>query len=250
MSTRFASPAETGGPAADRAAPGLRRVLVWDAPQRVVHWLVAASFAGAWLTAESEHLRRLHATLGWTLAGLVLFRLLWGFIGTRHARFGDFVRGPGAVLRYLRALLRGTPEHHVGHNPAGAWAIVAMLGLALAAVATGWALYEGVGGDVLEEAHEALTGALLAVVAVHVAGVLLASLMHGENLVSAMFTGRKLGRPEDAVASAWRSVAALVLAAAAGFWAWQWSHPPLPADVGAPAHARAAADPHHDDEDD
>ena len=79
------------------AGPGspARRVLVWDAPVRVFHWLMVASFAGAWLSAESERWRLLHVTLGYTLAGLVVFRVLWGLVGTRHARFASFVRGHG-----------------------------------------------------------------------------------------------------------------------------------------------------------
>ena len=260
MSTLSASPAEgTAAPVADRSTHGLARVLVWDAPQRVVHWLMAASFAGAWLTAESEHWRLLHVTLGWTLAGLVLFRIVWGLVGTRHARFGDFVRGPGAVKRYLGALVRGEPEHHVGHNPAGALAIVAMLGLGLAIVATGWASYDSVGGEWLEETHEVLASLMLAVVGVHVAGVMLASWLHRENLVAAMWHGHKLGHPEDAIRTAWRSVAALVVVAAAGFWAWQWSTAPVAGASGPEAHgpagnelggARAVRGDDHDDDDD
>lgn len=253
MSTLSASPAEgTAAPATDRSTRGLARVLVWDAPQRVVHWLMAASFAGAWLTAESERWRLLHVTLGWTLAGLVLFRIVWGLVGTRHASFTDFVRGPRAVLRYLGALVRGEPEHHVGHNPAGALAIVAMLGLGLAIVATGWATYDSLGGEWLEEAHELLASLMLAVVGVHVAGVVLASWMHHENLVAAMWHGRKLGRPEDAIRSAWRSVAALVVVAAAGFWAWQWSTAPVAGGPGSPARVQAdgeAGGAHEDDDD-
>ena len=100
-------------------AVGTTSILVWDLPVRMFHWLTVLSFAGAWLTAESERWRLLHVTLGYTLAGLLVFRVLWGLIGTRHARFTDFVRGPGAVRRYLAALLRGQPEQAVGHNPAG-----------------------------------------------------------------------------------------------------------------------------------
>jgi len=103
------------------------KILVWDAPVRVFHWLMVLSFAGAYLTAESERWRLVHVSLGYTMGGLVAFRILWGLLGTRHARFASFVRGPAAVMRYGRALLNGTPEHHVGHNPAGAVAIVLLL---------------------------------------------------------------------------------------------------------------------------
>src|SRR5512139_2829983 len=109
------------------ALPTAKGILVWDLPTRVFHWLLALSFAGAYVTAESERWRLVHVTLGYTLGGLLVFRLLWGLMGTRHARFASFVRGPAAVLRYLRSLVSGHPEYYTGHNPAGALAIVALL---------------------------------------------------------------------------------------------------------------------------
>ena len=171
------------------------KILVWDAPVRVFHWLLVLSFAGAYLTAESERWRLVHVSLGYTMGGLVAFRILWGLLGTRYARFANFVRGPAAVMRYGRALLRGQPEHHVGHNPAGAVAIVLLLLLSMALVASGWAIYNEVGGDWLEELHEVAANVMLAVVGVHVAGVVLASWLHRENLVRAMVTGKKEGPP-------------------------------------------------------
>ena len=200
-----------------------RRVLVWDAPVRVFHWLMVLSFFGAYLTAESERWRLAHVTLGYTMAGLVAFRLVWGLVGTRHARFASFVRGPAAAVRYLRTLLRGKPEPGAGHNPAGALAIVALLAMTLAVTATGWATYHEVGGGWLEELHEGSANAMLAIVGVHLAGVLLGSWLHRENLIAAMVSGRKRARPEDALRSAWRSVAALMLAAVLAFWWLQWS---------------------------
>ena len=250
--TQANTPAPTGA-----AAPP--RVLVWDLPVRVFHWLLALSFAGAWLTAESERWRLLHVTLGYTLGGLIVFRVLWGLVGSRHARFSDFVRGPRAVVRYLGALLRGQPEHHVGHNPAGALAIVAMLGLGALIVGSGWALYNDIGGDVFEELHEAAANVMLAVVAVHIVGVALASRLHHENLVGAMFSGRKAALPEDGIRSAWRSVAALMLVAVLGFWAWQWQGAPsggaaAQADGGEAVTAQAGrqhrGDRGHDSDDD
>lgn len=224
-----------------------RRILVWDLPVRVFHWLMAASFAGAWITAESERWRLLHVTLGYTLAGLVAFRVVWGLVGTRHARFASFVRGPGAVLRYLRSLITGDVEHHTGHNPAGAWAIVLLLAMPVGIVATGWAIYNDIGGGWLEEAHEILASTMLAVVGVHIAAVLVSSFLHGENLVGAMITGRKIGHPRDGVHRAWRSVAVMMLIAVASFWWVQWQSAPSPVagDGRSAAHAGA-----HDDDDD
>ena len=181
----------TGSPDASSGQDGTGHVKVWDPAVRVFHWTLVASFGVLWLTAESERFRDLHVMAGWTMAGLVAFRILWGLVGTRHARFASFVKGPAAVVRYLRSLASARPEHHVGHNPAGALAIVAILLLSVATIAAGWATLEGLGGEWVEEAHEFLANAMLAVVGVHLAGVLLSSWLHGENLVKAMLTGRK-----------------------------------------------------------
>ena len=208
-------------------------VLVWDLPVRVFHWLLAASFLGAFVTAESERWRLLHVTLGYTVGGLVIFRLLWGLIGTRHARFADFVRGPRAVVRYLRSLLSGRAEHHVGHNPAGALAIVGLLAASVLIVASGWAIFNDVGGEWLEDLHEGAANAMLALVAVHVLGVIVSSRLHHENLVRSMVTGRKLGLPADSIGQAWRGVAAIMIAAVLGFWSWQWQQAPEPSTVQA-----------------
>lgn len=216
MSTMSASPVKSP-----------TNILVWDAPVRIFHWLMVLSFAGAYLTAESESWRLVHVTLGYTMAGLVAFRLAWGLTGTRYARFAAFVRGPEAVARYLRALLRGQPEHTTGHNPAGAIAIVAMLGLAAAIGATGWATYNDITGEWVAELHELVANAMLLVVGIHVAGVVVASWLHQENLVRAMVTGRKLGSTEDGIRSAWRMLAIVMLAAVLGFWYLQWQSVPV-----------------------
>jgi cytochrome b len=216
MNTVSASRAEGAA-----AAPSARRVLVWDAPVRVFHWLLVACFAGAWLTSESERWQTVHVTLGYTVLGLVVFRLLWGLVGSRHARFSSFVRGPSAVRRYLASVVRGRPEHHAGHNPAGALAIVGLLGLAACVTATGWATYNEFGGHALEELHEGLAATMLALAGVHVAGVVAGSWAHRENLVAAMITGRKLGTPQEAIARPWRGIAFLLFVMVLGFWYWQ-----------------------------
>jgi cytochrome b len=243
--------AETGPPASPTKAPG-RSILVWDAPVRVFHWLLAASFLGAFITAESERWRLLHVTLGYTVGGLVVFRVLWGLFGTRHARFKAFVRGPRAVSAYLRSLLSGRAEHHVGHNPAGAWAIVAILASAAVVVGSGWANYNDLGGGWLEDLHEVVGNAMMALVVVHVLGVIVSSRLHHENLVRAMFSGRKSGKPAEAIGSAWRSVAVLMLVAVLGFWSWQWTQAPVGPSSGPSSGAVSAgahrADRDHDDD--
>lgn len=226
-----------------------RKILVWDAPVRLFHWLMVASFAGAWLTAESEPWRLVHVTLGYTMAGLVLFRIIWGVWGTRYARFSNFVRGPAAVARYAANLLRGRHEPYTGHNPAGAVAIVALLGLTLLVTATGWMTYNEVGGGWLEEAHEAVATAMLAIVGAHVAAVVWTSWRFRQNLVAAMITGRKPGKPDQSIGRAWHGLAAVMLVAVLGFW---WAQK-LDAPAGGPdANGRIAAfhDRHQDKDDD
>jgi cytochrome b len=223
------------------------KVLVWDTPVRVFHWLMVLSFAGAYLTAESERWRLVHVTLGYTMIGLVAFRILWGVIGTKHARFSSFVRGPQAAMHYLASLWRRHPEHHTGHNPAGAIAILGLLALTIVVTTTGWANYQEIGGDWLEEIHETAANLMLALVGVHVAAVLLSGWLHRENLVGAMLSGRKRAAPNEGIAGAWRSVAALILVAVLGFWWLQWDN--SPAQAGTDLTATTTSVQQHDDND-
>lgn len=197
----------------------LNRILVWDWPTRVGHWLMALSFLVAYVTGDSEEWRLVHVMAGGALAGLVVFRLVWGLVGTRHARFAAFLRSPVAAGRYLLGLAAGRAEHHTGHNPAGAWAIVALLGLGLLAAASGWPVYQEIGGEWLEEFHEGAVNGMLAVVGLHLAGVVVGSVSHRENLARAMLTGYKLGAPDEALASA-RVWAVPILLGVAGYTAW------------------------------
>jgi cytochrome b len=222
---------------------GTRQVLVWDAPVRVFHWLMVLCFIGAYLTSESETWRLIHVTLGYTMAGLVAFRLVWGLIGTRYARFASFVRGPRAVAQYLRSLLLHSPEHYTGHNPAGALVIVGMLGLTMAIAATGWATYNDISGEWVSELHEVVANGMLLFIGVHIAGVVVSSWLHKENLPRTMVTGRKEGSPGQGIQSAWQGVAILILAAVLGFWYLQWQGAPK-ADSPRPATRPAVIDKH------
>lgn len=213
------------------------KILVWDAPVRTFHWLLVLCFAGVYWSAESETWRLLHVTLGYTMGGLIAFRLVWGVLGTRYARFGSFVRGPSVLMRYVKAMLAGKPDHYIGHNPAGGVAIVLMLLVGAAIVASGYAVYNDIGADWLGELHEGAANTMLLLVGVHLAGVALASWLHRENLPRAMVTGIKQGKASEGIARAWRAVALVLLLCVAAFWYLQWHNSATPTELAQPTSA-------------
>ena len=230
------------------------RTLVWDLPTRVFHWLLAASFAGAYITSESERLRDVHMLLGYAAAGLVAFRLLWGVIGTRYARFTSFPLSPRALVDYLKSLLALSPRHYFGHNPAGSWAILGMLALIAGTALTGWANALEIGPEWVEDVHEAFGNAALALVVVHVAAVIVSSLLHRENLPRAMLTGYKPGGGPAAAGTRW-FVALALLAVVGAFWAGAIPAPGITpgksivqAATQPPAGGGSARRRHHDDD--
>jgi cytochrome b len=166
-------------------------VRVWDPLVRTFHWSLVGLFGFAFLTGDE--LQTPHEIAGYTIAALVGLRTVWGLIGSRHARFSSFLYGPGAVAGFLRDTLRMRARRYLGHNPAGGWMVIALL-LAVAAISgTGFMMttdaFQGV--EWVEDLHEASAFAALGLAALHVAGVIVASLEHGENLIRAMVTGRK-----------------------------------------------------------
>lgn len=186
------------------------RIRVWDAVVRSSHWMMAGGFAIAWLSAESERLQLVHIAAGSIVFAVALFRILWGIIGSRHARFSQFVRGPGAAWDYLKRLFSMRPSHTTGHNPAGGLAILALLALALLAPLSGWLTYQQVMDGLFSELHEGLASIMLFVIVIHLAGVFIGSLLHGENLVSAMVNGWKQGASDEGI-TRWHYPAAVVL---------------------------------------
>jgi cytochrome b len=181
-------------------------VVVWDPLVRVFHWSLVVSFTVAYLSGEGDVLS-LHVWSGYLIGGLILFRLLWGMVGPRHARFADFVFAPAVVLAYTRDLLRGQAQRTLGHNPLGGVMVLALLAMLSLSVLTGVIYYgakEAAGplaglmrgtsrgaSEALKELHEIISNLCVLLVALHIGGVLVSSLLHRENLVRAMFTGRK-----------------------------------------------------------
>ncbi|CUT09866.1 NiFehydrogenase I cytochrome b subunit [Bradyrhizobium sp.] len=166
-------------------------VKVWDPFVRIFHWSLAGLFLLAYATGDE--IENVHIAAGYIIAGLLALRIVWGFVGPRHARFRDFVRSPRAVLAYMRdvALLRA--PRYLGHNPAGGTMVVALIVTLLGTCLTGYMMTTGSfwGAKWVEEVHEAFANLTIGLVVVHVFGVLLASFEHRESLVKAMITGRK-----------------------------------------------------------
>ena len=195
-----------------------KRMLVWDVPTRVFHWLLVVSFTVAFLTSESERYRDIHVVLGYTLLGLIAFRLVWGVVGTRYARFRSFLFKPRDTIAYVVSMIKAKPEPHVGHNPAGSLAVFALLALGIVSGVTGVMLFQDIGGEALEEIHELVSYGMLAVVGFHVFGVLVSSLMHRENLVRAMFTGYKAPRENEGINRPHTWLGVIILIAVVAFW--------------------------------
>ncbi|MDW6024786.1 cytochrome b/b6 domain-containing protein [Mesorhizobium sp. BAC0120] len=166
-------------------------VQVWDPLVRLFHWSLVGSFAFAFFTGDEW--KGAHIVAGYIVGGLVAFRILWGIAGPKYARFASFIRGPMATLRYLRDALAFRAPRHLGHNPAGGAMILALLAANATIAGTGYMMttdaYWGV--EWVEELHKSMVYVTLGLIALHVGGVVLASIEHRENLVRSMFTGVK-----------------------------------------------------------
>ena len=203
-------------------------IKVWDPLLRLFHWSLVASIAIAWLTGEDGE--ALHEWAGYAALGLIAFRLVWGLIGPRYARFTQFIRGPKEVITYTKDMLNKREKRYIGHNPLGAAMVVALLATTAATGVTGWLMVEpermamlpempafvtpafadsdedeeheygeyGEGGEeAMEEIHEFFANLLLLLIFLHVAGVIYASRRHKENLARAMIAGQKLAAAPD-----------------------------------------------------
>ncbi|MES9906198.1 MAG: cytochrome b/b6 domain-containing protein [Sedimenticola sp.] len=178
---------------------------VWDPLVRIFHWSLVGAYAIAWLT--EDHFLTLHVWAGYTIMGLLLFRLLWGLVGSRHARFSDFVKRPATVIAYMKDVAAFRAKRYIGHNPAGGIMIVALMLMLSLSILTGLAAYgaeEFSGplaplfldlphfwGELLGEVHEFFVNITLLLVFFHLVGVVLSSFQHQENLVRSMINGMK-----------------------------------------------------------
>jgi len=186
-----------------------QKVKVWDGVVRSFHWLLLVSFVLAWWTSQSG-MQQTHEWIGYFLALLVLVRLLWGRVGSTYARFSNFIYSPAVTLSYLRSMVAGHPKRYLGHNPAGGWMVVAIFTVLLITLVSGFVVeavieFDGPFVTLLHEVsdqrayqfldlHEFMLNVFWLLISLHLAGVILASVQHRENLVRAMVTGFKVNK--------------------------------------------------------
>lgn len=180
-------------------------IKVWDPLVRAFHWLLAGAFFVAYISADDY--QQVHHIAGYLITSLVLGRFLWGFIGTRYAKFKDFAVDPTTIIAYLKAMLKGQHPRYVGHNPAGAAMVFLLLGSIVCIALTGMTLLaieeqsgplvgfvQSMGwydDDIFEELHEFFANFTILLIIFHVSGVIVESVLHKENLIKAMLTGNK-----------------------------------------------------------
>jgi len=210
------------------AVPAGRRVT--DAPTRLFHWLFALCFTGAYLSAESELLRALHVTLGYTMAGLLAWRVLYGFVGPRPVRWSTLWNKLTAGRQWLRqfpmGLFKGQITWTGGQNALMAAAILGMLLLVLPLFLTGYAAFNEWGGEWLAELHELVGNGFLMLVLGHLGLLLLLSVLRRKNQALPMLSGRLPGPGPDLVKSNRTWLAALLLVAVLSYWTWEWQQAP------------------------
>lgn len=223
--------------------PGSRRVV--DAVTRMLHWLMALSFTGAYLTADGERWRLVHVTLGYTLAALLVGRLLWGLVGPRQARLSVLLRKLQGLPAWLKSLAAPQPAWRQGQNLVMALAIALILGLILPLTLSGYAVWDEWGGEWLENVHEFFGNAMLAVVLAHIGLMVLLSLLRRKNQAAPMLTGRAAGPGPDLAKRNHGVLALLLLACVLSFWGWQWREAPQ----NQAGEVSAQADNHPDNDD-
>lgn len=213
------------------AQEGLVQVRTWDAPVRIVHWALVLTVAFSWWSAEQRQMEW-HMYSGYMIFALVLFRLFWGFAGSETARFQSFLRGPGGVIRYLKALKSGERYSVPGHNPLGGWSVILLLLVTAIQVGTGLFAVDIDGidsgplsdrvefdtGRLFAEVHETAFLVLQILIIVHVCAIAFYIAVKRENLMSAMINGHRRmapsDRPRPIFASGWRAVFGILIASA------------------------------------
>ena len=207
---------------------------IWDLPVRLFHWLLVALVTFSWWSGD-KHEMEWHRTSGYAILALLVFRIWWGFTGSRTARFGQFVRGPGSVISYFRTLGSRSGHSADGHNPLGGWSVIAMIAALVTMVVAGLFSVDVDGfesgpladyvsfdqGRAAAELHETVFNVILALVALHVAAIVFYAIWKRQRLVPAMVTGRRRKEDGETVEDVrWSPVLAAVGVAIAGAIAW------------------------------
>lgn len=206
----------------------MRNQLIYDLPTRVMHWAMAVLFVIAFVIAntldDEAPSFSYHMLAGLLLVFTVVLRILWGFLGTSHARFTSFALRPKDLVAYFSGILSGDKRKWAGHNPASSWAAIAMFGLAFGLGLTGYLMATG-GNESLKDIHELLANGFLAVVLMHIAGLVLHNLRHGDKMALAMVDGNKENvPPKETISNSRPWVALLFVALIAAFAAQLVSH--------------------------
>ncbi len=201
-----------------------KKVRVWDLPTRLFHWLLVLAFVLAWATHDDSRNLDIHTISGYTFFALLIFRLVWGVVGSHYARFSEFSYTPKELFSYLRSLSGNGVKHYVGHNPAGAWAIFVLLTLGLLLAISGIIVLGGeeqqgvLAGYIsfdqsapFSTLHETVAWAMVVLIVIHICGVIVESVLHRENLVGAMFRGTKWVAGSSAQIPAHQLVASVIL---------------------------------------
>lgn len=198
----------------------MKTVLIWDIPTRLYHWLLAAGclIALGLAYAVPEHSRAFdaHMLLGFFLLPLLVFRILWGFVGTKHVRFSSFLYSPSEVASYLRETFAGKASRHIGHNPAAGYAMIAMIVILIGAIASGILIP---GSKLFEDVHETVSGLLLCLIAAHLLGVVVHMVMQNENVILSMVNGMKTAEAGDEIGSS-HLLVAFTLLVVTGVWGY------------------------------
>ena len=214
--------------------PNSARVKLWDLPVRITHWSFVLLLPLLWWSQKSDRMD-LHQLLGYVTLALLLFRLFWGFAGSSTARFRDFVRGPRAVLAYLRSLRAADGAPIVGHNPLGGWSAIVLLGLLALQIALGLIAVDEDGivtgpladyvsfatSEAARDWHEQVFNVLLGFVGLHVAAIFAYLVFRRDNLIGPMLSGRKrlpVSATAVSFAPAWRAAVGVIICAGIAWW--------------------------------
>jgi cytochrome b len=200
-----------------------KRMMSWDAAVMVSHWLLAICFVGAVITQDSEKYRLLHVTMGYTMFGLVAFRLVWGFVGGKYARFNSIYPRIKKVIEYLQSLFTAEPQAFIGFHAIGFLAAYLLLAVILMVTISGYIVYEELGPDLFEDLHETLGNLLIAIVGIHIGGVVINAVIQKVKLA---MSAEQAGAAKRVAATIERSrpykwMAALIILAVTYFWVIQ-----------------------------